>query len=249
MIKTIHLHVKKTFAALALLSLELLIVLVLFFISLAAFLFIANEIFLQNKTEFDTRVFDSLRPYVSDFTTSVMLSVTFLGTGEFMVPANLVLLIYFLFIEKHRWYSIKIPVISLTSLGIMMGLKQLFNRARPDIPLLDVAHGLSFPSGHAFTSVTFYGLLAYIVWERVKSPALKWIVIGALLVLIHLIGFSRIYLRVHYASDVIAGFCVGWIWLVISLLVLRRLERFSHKKVDPVVKEEKPLEVVIQKDA
>ena len=249
MIKTIHLHVKKTFAAIALLSIELLIVVVLFFISLGVFLAIANKVFLQHKSEFDTDVFEFLKPYVSNMNTQVMLFFTFMGTSTFMLPANILLIAYFVFVEKHRWYSIKIPVISLTSLGLMTGLKELFNRSRPDIPLLNVASGLSFPSGHALTSVTFYGMLAYIVWERVKSPALKWSLIFVLIVLIHLIGLSRIYLRVHYASDVIAGFCVGLIWLVISLWILRRLERFSHKKVDPVVKEEKPLEVSIQKSS
>src|SRR6185295_4817914 len=180
MIKTIHLHVKKAYAAIALLSIELLIVLVMFFISLGVFLFIANAIFLEHKSEFDNHAFAFLKPYVSNMNTDVMLFFTFLGTSEFMLPANILLIAYFVFVEKHRWYSIKIPVISLTSLGLMLGLKQLFNRPRPDIPLLNIAHGLSFPSGHAFTSVTFYGLLAYIVWERVKSPALKWTLIFAL---------------------------------------------------------------------
>jgi undecaprenyl-diphosphatase len=89
--------------------------------------------------------------------------------------------------------------------------------------------------------MTFYGLLIYIVWERVKNRYLKWSLIAGLILLIHLIGFSRIYLRVHYASDVIAGFALGLIWLVISLWALRHIERFTHKKIDPVVEEKKPV--------
>ena len=88
--------------------------------------------------------------------------------------------------------------------------------------------------------MTFYGLIAYIVWERVKNPYIKWPVIVALIIFIHLIGFSRIYLRVHYPSDVMAGFALGLIWLVISLYVLRHIERYTHKKIDPVVEEKKP---------
>lgn len=169
----------------------------------------------------------------------MMQSITFFGTATFLFPANILLIIWFAFIQKHRWYSIKIPVISITSLSLMIGLKTLFNRPRPLIPLLDAASGLSFPSGHSLTSMTFYGLIAYIVWERIKNPYIKWITITALLIFILLIGFSRIYLRVHYASDVAAGFSIGFIWLVISLWALRHLERFTSKKIDPVVEENK----------
>lgn len=241
MIRHISKHVKKVYAAIALLSIELLIVTVLFIVSFIVFLFLADEIILDDKDAFDTRVFFLISVYVTNLNTQIMQAITFLGTGTFMIPANILLVAYFAFIQRHKWYSIKIPVISLTSVSMMLGLKEIFNRPRPIIPLVHAAQGLSFPSGHAFTSMTFYGLLIYIVWERVKNPYLKWGLIASLIILIHLIGFSRIYLRVHYASDVMAGFALGLIWLVISLLVLRRLERFTHKKIDPVVEEKKPV--------
>lgn len=59
-----------------------------------------------------------------------------------------------------------------------------------------------------------------------------------LVLLIFVIGFSRIYLRVHYASDVLAGFAIGFLWLVFSIWALNRMEKFSNKKVDPVVRAE-----------
>jgi undecaprenyl-diphosphatase len=130
-----------------------------------------------------------------------------------------------------------VPAIALSSLALMFGLKHLFDRNRPLIPLLEEARGLSFPSGHALMSVTFYGLLIYIVFKGFKNKPLKWTLIAMLLALILIIGFSRIYLRVHYASDVIAGFCVGLLWLVICVWVLNRLENFSKKEVNPVVQQ------------
>lgn len=241
MIKVIHTHIKKTSAAIALLSAEVIIVLLLFFSSFFLFLVIADTIILQGKDAFDNMIFDYLNRHVSNLNNSVMQFFTFMGTSSFMLPANIVLFTYFAYIKPHRWYSIKIPVISLTSLVVMVTLKQLFNRPRPLIPLLHAAQGLSFPSGHALTSTTFYGLLIYIVWERVKDHKQKWFLVVALLFLILIIGFSRIYLRVHYASDVMAGYCMGLVWLVISLWALRHLERFTHKKIDPVVEEEKPV--------
>jgi membrane-associated phospholipid phosphatase len=241
MIRFIHHHIKKTYAAIALLSVELLIVFVLFIASFIGFLLIADDIVLDHKDAFDTRVFFLISVYVTNVNTQIMEFFTFLGTSQFMIPANILLVSYFAFIKKHRWYSIKIPVISVSSLVLMLGLKQIFNRPRPLIPLVHAAQGLSFPSGHALTSMTFYGLLIYILWEGVKNRYLKWSLIASLILLILLIGFSRIYLRVHYASDVIAGFALGLIWLVISLWALRRIERFTYKKIDPVVEEKKPV--------
>lgn len=108
----------------------------------------------------------------------------------------------------------------------MLLLKQLFQRKRPLSPLLKSAKGLSFPSGHAIIAVTFYGLLIYILQHSITIDWLKWLVTVLVTVLIILIGFSRIYLRVHYASDVAAGFIIGLLWLLISLAVLKWLEGY-----------------------
>ncbi|MEO7291570.1 MAG: phosphatase PAP2 family protein, partial [Ginsengibacter sp.] len=108
-------------------------------------------------------------------------------------------------------------------------------RDRPLSPLLEAAQGYSFPSGHATMSITFYGLIIFLVWQNVKNVLLKWTLIILLGLLIIFIGASRVYLRVHYASDVLAGFCVGLMWLFLSLWILKRIETYSRRKVDPVV--------------
>ena len=167
---------------------------------------------------------------------------TFLGTHLFLIPANLMLIAYFLFIKKHKWYSIKIPAIALSSLGLMFLLKHIFYRQRPDVPLLFEAKGLSFPSGHALMSITFYGLIIYMIFKNIKSPSLKWTLISLLILLIIIIGFSRIYLRVHYASDVIAGYCVGFLWLVFAVWLLNKIEYQSKRKFNKMV-EQKPVPV------
>ena len=237
MIRRITHHIKKGWAELALLSAEMFIVLVLFILSLVGFIFITRYVFVLKDEQFDYQVFDFLKSHVSKTNNNIMLFFTFLGTHLFLIPANILLIIYFLFIKKHRWYSIKIPVIALSSLALMFFLKTLFGRHRPDIPLLREAHGLSFPSGHALMSVTFYGLLIYIIWNTVSRKWLKWTLVILLMFLILIIGFSRIYLRVHYPSDVIAGFATGFVWLVISVWIVRRIEKFSKRKVNPLVEE------------
>jgi membrane-associated phospholipid phosphatase len=237
MIRYVKKGIKKFWAALMLLSLELVVVFAVFFSALFLFILLARMIFWNNKYEFDISVFAFFSKYVSAPNSDLMQFVTFLGSHYFLVAANILLVAYFLFLKKHKWYAIKIPVISLSSLLIMLLLKQIFNRQRPDTPLLEAAMGLSFPSGHAMMSLSFYGLLIYISYISIQVKWVKWIMISVLGLLILSIGLSRIYLRVHYASDVIAGFCIGIMWLFISVIILNKMERVGKKEIDVLVEE------------
>lgn len=229
---------KKFWATITLLSVELIIILLLFVLSFFVFIFIARRIFWQKKDDFDFAVFNFMKPLISELRTDTMEFFTFLGTHTFLVPMNFLLIGYFLFIKRHRWYSITIPVVSLGGVSLMFILKNLFGRARPQDPLLSTVSGLSFPSGHALISVAFYGLLIYLVWHNISHKIIRWVLIVLLLVLILIIGLSRIYLRVHYASDVLAGFAMGIIWLVLSIWILRKIERYTRKEIAPVIEKE-----------
>lgn len=226
-------RVRKFYASIALLSLELVMVLFAFICSFIAVAWVVRRIFLQQKEDLDYEVFDVLSRYVNESTTSIMQFITFFGSHNFLIPANLILIAYFLFIKKHKWYSIKVPAVGLSSLLLMFSLKFIFNRPRPLFPLLENVNGLSFPSGHAFMSFSFFGLLVYLTWKYVHNRFVKWLLITGLFIFIFLIGLSRIYLKVHYASDVLAGLCLGLIWLVISLWILRKMEKYSLKKITP----------------
>jgi undecaprenyl-diphosphatase len=211
-------------------SKELVIILIVFTVSLFSFLIIAYRVFYLDKTGADERAFEFARSLVSDNTTRVMEFFTFFGSHYFLIPANILLCVYFLMRKKSR-YSIKISAIALSSLLIMLGLKLLFNRHRPLIPLLEPARGLSFPSGHAFMSTCFYGLLMIIIWREEKPhPVLKWILLVLVLALLVTIGFSRIYLRVHYFTDVLAGFSVGSCWLFLSSFLIDQIKPRGLKK-------------------
>jgi undecaprenyl-diphosphatase len=231
MIRFFEKGLRKVWTRIKFLSLELIIVLFAFFAALAVFIFIARMIFLKKRDDFDIAVFNFLEKHVSDVNTGLMQFFSFLGSHYFLIPANLLLVVYFLLIKKQPWFSIKVPVISLSSLLLMFILKQFFHRERPLIPLLEEARGLSFPSGHALMSSTFYGLLIYISLKGLENRVAQYSVFISFFLLILIIGLSRIYLRVHYASDVIAGFCLGLVWLVLSLSVLNKVERLSTKEI------------------
>jgi len=173
----------------------------------------------------DLKIFDLIKAHTNERNTKLMSFFTFFGTHKFFIPANIFLIFYFLLIRKRSWFSIRVATIALSSLGLMFLLKYLFHRKRPLYPL-ETAKGLSFPSGHAIMSVTFYGLLIYIIAQTIKDKPLKWSLIISLCIFVQLIGFSRVYLRVHYASDVAVGYITGFLWLQISLKFLQQTENY-----------------------
>ncbi|RIW35145.1 PAP2 family protein [Bacillus salacetis] len=98
-------------------------------------------------------------------------------------------------------------------------LKEYFKRQRPDIEALVEQGGYSFPSGHSMGSFILYGALAFAVFRLYDHRWSKFIGAAALLLLVLLIGLSRIYLGVHYPSDILGGFSAGGVWLAFSILV------------------------------
>ena len=197
----------------------------LFLLCLWGLFIIADMIFKDKNLLFDDRVFEMLNPYVSNLNTGMMKVITFLGSQNFLLPANLFLIGYFLFFRENKKTAFKIAVISITSVVVMFSIKFFLQRERPLIPLISKVHGYSFPSGHTFTSVTFYGIIAYIIYKNVQQPFLKWSFIVFIIFFIFLIGLSRVYLRLHYASDVLASFCLGLIWLLLAKWFLLKTEK------------------------
>lgn len=229
MIRHLRDRFKKILSEVKLFSLEIFVLLGVFSIALIIFIIIAKMVFEGKLQNFDNKALAFIAGHVSNINTGVMEWFTFLGTHTFLIPANLLLTAWFLFIKKRHWYSIKIPAVALSSLLLMFILKLIFRRDRPMNPLLAAAKGFSFPSGHALMSVTFYGLIILIVWQNVKQTWLKWTLSVFLVLLIIVIGLSRVYLRVHYASDVLAGFSVGLVWLLLSLWILSKMEKYNKR--------------------
>jgi undecaprenyl-diphosphatase len=185
---------------------------------------------MRRHKQTDLAVFDLVRQHTNDKNTQLMWRITKLADHRFLIPANLSLIFYFLFIRRRSWFSIRVAAVALSSLGLMFAFKRLFRRKRPLEPLLSEAKGLSFPSGHAMMSATFYGLLIYIALHTIQNRPLKAFIILSMTGLVGTIGFSRVYLRVHYASDVLVGLLIGSSWLVISLDLLKRIEDFNKEQ-------------------
>ena len=185
---------------------------------------------MRRHKQTDLAIFDWVKQHTNDRNTMLMWRITKLADHRFLVPANLTLIAYFLFLRKRSWFSIRVATVALSSLLLMFAFKKIFRRKRPLEPLIHPAKGLSFPSGHALMSATFYGLLIYITWHTVNNRPLKALLILSMAGLMSSIGLSRVYLRVHYASDVAVGSTIGLCWLIISLDLLKRIEQLNKEQ-------------------
>lgn len=191
-----------------------------FVICLVGLLAVADLVFEDRNLSFDEYVFSHILPFINPTNTRIMEAITFLGSPVFLIPANILLILFFLLIKKLPYAALSITVISLTSTAVLFLLKAVLDRERPLLPVIAAAHGYSFPSGHTFSSVVFFGMLAYTTYKNVKSNFFKWSIITALIFITGTIGFSRVYLKLHFASDVIAGLFLGIMWLFLGKWVV-----------------------------
>jgi undecaprenyl-diphosphatase len=205
-------------------SLKLLLVSCLFLSSLLIFVRIIHEAVYRNEQAFDNRVFAFFARHTTSQLISIMQYITFFGSSHFLLPAYAILISFFLAQRKYR-YSLHIIVIALSSTGSMFALKEITHRHRPLQPIIAGITNYSFPSGHALSSFIFCGILVYSIWHSQLPAFYKWLITVLLLCFAISIGISRIILRVHFPTDVIAGFCLGIIWATMSLWVMRIISR------------------------
>jgi len=206
-------------------SIRFLIVAGLFVISAGIFWVIADEMVLENENGLDIFVFSHLRSLVTPAFTNAMLFITFFGSSYFLLPAYILLILYYLVFRKNYKLSLDVAAVGITSTIILFSLKYIFHRHRPLDPLVKTVNGFSFPSGHSFSSFTFFGMLIFLLWQHQMNKSLRWIFTIFFFLFACAIAFSRVYLHVHFASDVIAGFFLCFVWLGVSLWILKRFDK------------------------
>ncbi|MHA6249086.1 phosphatase PAP2 family protein [Pontibacter sp. CAU 1760] len=215
---------RKLLSLLALLTAEVVVLWMAFFACLILFLVVANEVFVQRDTALDESLFRFAESHTSPQTTRWMKIISFFASAEYLMVAPPLVVLVFAFFKRLRWYGLKVLLVSVSSSILNQVMKRYFERPRPAFAMLEQS-GLSFPSGHAMIGIAFYGLLIYVAWRTVRSRLWRWVLSVLLLVLILLIGYSRIYLKVHYATDVLAGYAMGLLWLIVSIFLMGRLEK------------------------
>jgi undecaprenyl-diphosphatase len=180
--------------------------------ALFAFAWLAEEMLEGETQNFDMLVRTAVHRHAAPGLTRLMQGFSFLGSVTTVSLLCIVILGAFLYFRRVRMAAL----LGITMLG--MGaldsvLKLAFHRPRPVAFFGPTPSSYSFPSGHAMGSLCFYGVLAAILAARARGWRIKCCIWTSAIVLISMIGFSRIYLGVHYPSDVIAGYCAGAVWV------------------------------------
>ncbi len=190
------------------------------FLCIILFLALAEDVFNHEIMNGDIIGYNLISKYlIKDNITPIMKIITFYGGAIFLVSLTILLFI----IIKNK----KIGIIIGTNLVTITILNQLFKfilqRPRPTEYRIINEVGYSFPSGHSMVSMAFYGLIIYLIYKYLKNKYLKIFLIILLSILIVMIGISRIYLGVHYTSDVIAGFLFSISYLIIYIKISNQI--------------------------
>jgi len=193
---------------------------IIFAIALVIFLAIAEDVFEQEIMKIDTIAYTfAVETLRTDWLTNIMNFITNLGS----LYAFIVICLLTEMILKNK----KIGIIMFGNLALIYGvnvlLKHIVQRPRPDGYRLIAESGYSFPSGHSMTSTAFYGLIIYFICTNIKNKKIRYTLCTLLSILIILIGFSRVYLGVHYASDVIAGALVSIVYLICFVTIYKTI--------------------------
>ncbi len=213
------------------LPIGLLIPLGLFMYAIYVFSDITHDIIWKKEEDTDHAIFKFLAGNViNPSLTKFMKGITFLASAGFLQTCYALLIIFYLTKKNYR-RTIEIFAIAVGGVLLNLTMKYSFHRLRPPNPLIEPLQSFSYPSGHANSGFIFYGLLIYLIWKSELPLAYKIVICNLLFGLSVTIAFSRIYLRVHYPSDVLAGFTIGFAWLVLSIYIMEKLKRKAKAEV------------------
>ena len=192
---------------------------IILFICLIGFFALAEDVFNKEIMNGDIIGYKIISTFlISDFTTPIAKFITNFGGAIFLIVVTIVLFI--LIKNKKIRLSIFSNLVIITILNQL--LKRILQRTRPTEYRIIEETGYSFPSGHSMISMAFYGYLIYLIYKYAKNKYIKWISIVLLSILICAIGISRIYLGVHYTSDVLGGFLISISYLIIYISAVNK---------------------------
>ncbi len=199
---------------------------ILLFFCLIGFMALAEDVLKKELMQIDDRGYYLVSTYlITPQATPIAKIITSFGGMIGLISMAILLLT----IIKDRKMGICI-VLNLGIAAILnFLLKNILQRPRPTEYRLINESGYSFPSGHSMVSMAFYGFLIYLIYSNIKNRKIKWLLISILSILIIMIGISRIYLGVHYTSDVLAGFLVAIFYLTLYISIVSKYIRKGEK--------------------
>lgn len=192
---------------------------IVLFFCVICFSILAENVFHKEIIEWDIVGYQFISTYLmSDYATIIAKVITQFGGAIFLIVIAILLLLFI----KNKKIGIAICLNLAIIAGFNATLKNILQRPRPTEYRLINETGYSFPSGHSAVSMAFYGFIIYLIYKYVKNKYIKWTLISLLSILTISIGVSRIYLGVHYTSDVLAGFLVSISYLVLYISIVNK---------------------------
>ncbi|KPB03970.1 hypothetical protein AAV98_14505 [Bacillus sp. CHD6a] len=202
---------------------------VLMITATALFFELAEEVWEQEKLTFDHVIMEYFQSIESGTLTSILRTITETGS-IWWITAVSVLTVLFLWLKKRDVHGVVFFILAIVGGGIFIFvLKYFFQRERPTFAPEYDGNGYSFPSGHALGSFILYGFIIYLIGREKRFFKMRMFVIGLLSVLVISIGISRVYLQVHYPSDILAGYAVGMIWLICCIFSMELMKVYRDK--------------------
>jgi undecaprenyl-diphosphatase len=196
------------------LGLKLFIGLILAIVCLAVFSWLADKIFTGSTLAFDESIRDLIHLNSSPALTQLMILASFIGSFSFLFPLGILVCVICLYLKRKRALVLFLFTM-IGELALEPVLKNFFHRARPAAYFDYLAPAsFSFPSGHAFAALCFFGVLAWLITRRSENIWLNSLIWLLAILLIFLIGVSRVYLGVHYPTDIIAGYLTAFVWVI-----------------------------------
>ncbi|WP_414625100.1 phosphatase PAP2 family protein [Calothrix sp. CCY 0018] len=201
--------------------------------SVWGFFQIAERVFSEQTTELDTAILQRIYELHTPLLNQIMTGITFLGNGSTLIFISCIVMIFLLLSRKFA-SAFTLVIVTSGGIGLNVWLKNIFSRVRPALweRVVDAA-SYSFPSGHAMVSLVVYGFIGYLLIANFRSWSSGILFFTTLLILA--IGFSRLYLGVHWPTDIIAGYAAGLVWLISCIVSTEILQfLFARKNQEAV---------------
>lgn len=187
-------------------------------ICLIIFIILGILVLTRNDIYLDSFVYNFISKYISDDLTFIIRNLTHLAS----VVVVILITIFVLIFVKNKKYGILLTLNLIIITIFQYVLKAIFARSRPiDINIIEQS-GYSFPSGHSLTAMAFYGFIIYLIFISKMSKKNKIIFITLFSIIILVVGLSRIYLGVHFFTDVLGAFCFSLAFLIIYISIINK---------------------------
>jgi len=234
-LKKHYLYALSTSEKVTIISFEIITGLFLSILSFRIFSYLAESVLKKSFYKLDYNLIIWAISIRTPLLNKIMFFFTNLGGPVFLTLITL--LVSFLLIKKHKKETVLFLIAITMGVVLNLSLKLMFDRQRPQIFPLAIENTQSFPSGHAMNNFIFYSLLVYLTYHLSKNKKLTLLTGIFSIIMIILIGFSRIYLGVHYFTDILAGYVAGFCWLLTILSVAYTMVLFDLFMPKPTLKE------------